>query len=235
MSGGGWSDRQPRATAHLAGVAVTSGRPVTAPTPAGQARPGSGRWPITGRAGEPASASPRFGRQSVSGDRRRRAVQSGSAAARAGPEQPAAAAPTPGSRPTARATAQPSRRPGATGQPSLPGAIPPSSGSGATPTSSSLRPAPGSVASPCAATIADVESRGLYPAPGFTVTCPGFALGHEGMTCYNVTGICPGVKEIVIANVQAFVVANEFENSRIFMGLPVRCRALDCGHAAYGY
>ena len=64
----------------------------------------------------------------------------------------------------------------------------------------------------------------MYPAPGFTVTCPGFALGHEGMTCYHVTGICPGAKEIVVADVQAFVVANEFENSRIFMGLPVRCR-----------
>jgi hypothetical protein len=43
------------------------------------------------------------------------------------------------------------------------------------------------------------------------------------------------MKEIVIANVEAFVVANEFENSRIFMGLPVRCGTLDCGHTAYGY
>jgi hypothetical protein len=234
MSGGGWSDRQPRATAHLAGVAVTAGRSVTAPTPA----PWRAREAGGGRS--PAGPGNRLGVAALRSPIRQRRPQAlggpvRPAAARAGPEQPAAATPTPGSRPTAPATAQPSPRPGATGQPSLPGATPPSSGSGATPTSSSLRPAPGSVASPCAATIADVESRGLYPAPGFTVTCPGFALGHEGMTCYNVTGICPGVKEIVIANVQAFVVANEFENSRIFMGLPVRCRALDCGHAAYGY
>jgi hypothetical protein len=80
-----------------------------------------------------------------------------------------------------------------------------------------------------------VQSRGLYPAPGFTVTCPGYALGHLGMTCYNVAGICPGAKEIVIADPRPFVVANEFENSLIFLGLPVRCHVLDCGQAAYGY
>jgi hypothetical protein len=87
----------------------------------------------------------------------------------------------------------------------------------------------------CAAAIADVHSRGLYPAPGFRVICPGNALGHEGLTCYNVTGICAGAKEIVIADPEPFVVANEFENSRIFLGLPVRCHTVDCGHAAYGY
>jgi hypothetical protein len=234
MSGGGWSDRQPRAAAHLAGVAVTAGHSATAPMPA----PLGAREPDGG--GSPAGPGNRLGAAALRSPIRQRRPQTPggpirAAAARSGPERPAASTPTPGSRPTAPATAQPSPRPGATGQPSLPGATQPSSGSGATATSSSLRPPPGSVASPCAATIAGVESRGLYPAPGFTVTCPGFALGHEGMTCYHVPGICPGVKEIVIADVEAFVVANEFENSRIFMGLPVRCRALDCGHAAYGY
>jgi hypothetical protein len=55
------------------------------------------------------------------------------------------------------------------------------------------------------------------------------------MTCDNAPGVCPGVKEIVIADPQPFVIANEFENSRIFLGLPVRCHQLDCGHIAYGF
>ena len=235
IAGWGWRDRQPGAGAHLAGVAVTSGQPVPAPAPAG---PGARE---AGGAGSPAGPGNRFGVAALRSPVRPGRPQAPggpvmpSPAAQAGPARPAAAAPPPVSRPTARATAPPSRLAGATAQPSLPGAMRPPSGSGGTATSSSVRPAPRSVASPCAATIADVESRGLYPAPGFTVTCPGFALGHEGMTCYHVTGICPGAKEIVVADVQAFVVANEFENSRIFMGLPVRCRVLDCGHAAYGY
>lgn len=87
----------------------------------------------------------------------------------------------------------------------------------------------------CGAVIAEVEARGLYPAPGFTVVCPGYALGHEGMTCMNVPSVCPGHAEIVIHYVRAFVVANEFENSRIFAGVPARCETIDCGHAAYGF
>jgi hypothetical protein len=89
--------------------------------------------------------------------------------------------------------------------------------------------------SPCASAIASVEGRGLFPAPGFVVVCPGYALGHEGMTCMNVAGVCPGAREIVIHYPQPFVVANEFENSRIFSGSPVRCDAIDCGGSAYGY
>jgi hypothetical protein len=87
----------------------------------------------------------------------------------------------------------------------------------------------------CAAAIAAVTARGLYPAPGFVVICPGNALGHMGMTCDNVPGVCAGLKEIVIHDPEPFVVANEFENSRIFFGDPGRCRTLDCGHAAYGF
>jgi hypothetical protein len=75
----------------------------------------------------------------------------------------------------------------------------------------------------------------LYPAPGFTVTCPGYALGHLGLTCYNAAQVCPGAKEIVIADPEPYVVANEFENSRIFLGMPVRCDQVDCGHIAYGF
>jgi hypothetical protein len=90
-------------------------------------------------------------------------------------------------------------------------------------------------ASECAAAVESVESRGLFPAADFTVVCPGYALGHEGMTCLNEAAICPGLKEIVIHDPQPFVVANEFENSRIFSGSPGRCDVIDCGGAAYGY
>jgi hypothetical protein len=92
-----------------------------------------------------------------------------------------------------------------------------------------------SVVDPCPAAIAAVEARGLYPAPGFSVTCPGYALGHEGMTCLNVPGVCAGAREIVIHYPEAFVVANEFENSRILSGMPARCHTIDCGSIAYGY
>jgi hypothetical protein len=51
----------------------------------------------------------------------------------------------------------------------------------------------------------------------------------------NVAGVCPGAREIVIHDPEPFVVANEFENSRIFAGSPVRCSVIDCGGAAYGY
>jgi hypothetical protein len=43
------------------------------------------------------------------------------------------------------------------------------------------------------------------------------------------------MKEIIIHDPEAFVVANEFQNSRIFSGLPGRCQTLDCGHVAYGF
>jgi hypothetical protein len=90
-------------------------------------------------------------------------------------------------------------------------------------------------ASLCVAAIAAVEARGLFRAAGFVVVCPGYALGHEGMTCMNVAGVCPGAREIVIHDPEPHVVANEFENSRIFSGIPGRCDAIDCGGAAYGY
>jgi hypothetical protein len=83
--------------------------------------------------------------------------------------------------------------------------------------------------------IAQVTARGLYPAPGFAVICPGYALGHLGITCDHVPGVCSGTTEIVIADPEPYVVANEFENSRIFAGIPGRCQTLDCGHTAYGF
>jgi hypothetical protein len=82
-------------------------------------------------------------------------------------------------------------------------------------------------ADPCAVSIPAVEARGLRPAPGFVVTCPGDALGHQGMVCVNIQGICPGSQEIVIHDPQPYVVANEFENSWILTGGPARCHTID--------
>jgi hypothetical protein len=81
-----------------------------------------------------------------------------------------------------------------------------------------------------------VEARGLFPAPGFAVICPGYALGHMGYTCVNNATVCPGARRVVIHYVAAFVVANEFENTWILSreGTP-RCDAIDCGHLAYGF
>jgi hypothetical protein len=60
-------------------------------------------------------------------------------------------------------------------------------------------------------------------------------MGHAGMTCLNVASVCPGRAEIVIGYVAAYVVSNEFENSRILAGAPARCHEIDCGHLAYGF
>ena len=89
--------------------------------------------------------------------------------------------------------------------------------------------------SACSIAISVVEARGLFPAPGFVVVCPGYALGREGMTCLDVAGVCLGRAEIVIHLVEPFVVANEFENSQIFSGGPARCHYVDCGRLAYGF
>jgi hypothetical protein len=51
----------------------------------------------------------------------------------------------------------------------------------------------------------------------------------------NEPGICPGTSEIVISLAEPYVVANEFENSRIFAGIAVRCGTIDCGGSAYGF
>ena len=87
----------------------------------------------------------------------------------------------------------------------------------------------------CVEVIAAVEARGLRPAPGFAVVCPGNARGREGMTCIDVARICQNQRLISIHRVAPYVVANEFENSRILANAPTRCHSIDCGAAAYGY
>lgn len=49
--------------------------------------------------------------------------------------------------------------------------------------------------------------------------CPGYALGHQAMTCINVSGVCPGRKEIVIAVVCPASYMNEASNSWVLQGL----------------
>jgi hypothetical protein len=62
-------------------------------------------------------------------------------------------------------------------------------------------------------------------APGFRFECPGYAEGHQAMTCINVAGVCPGAKLIVIATVCSASYMNEASNSWVLSGL--RSRAID--------
>lgn len=86
-------------------------------------------------------------------------------------------------------------------------------------TSLAPRPAPVAVSSPapsgCAAALAYLAS---HSAPGFTFQCPGYALGHQAMTCVNVAGVCPGLKEIVIARACPASWMNEASNSWVLTG-----------------
>lgn len=68
----------------------------------------------------------------------------------------------------------------------------------------------------CAYALAWLAS---HAAPGFRFVCPGYALGHQAMTCDNVNGVCPGEKIIVIAVPCAAAYMNEAHNSWIIAGL----------------
>lgn len=57
-----------------------------------------------------------------------------------------------------------------------------------------------------------------HAAPGFTFECPGYAHGHEGMTCVNIAGLCPGQKVIAIADPCPAAYMNEAHNSWIALG-----------------
>lgn len=58
-----------------------------------------------------------------------------------------------------------------------------------------------------------------HSAPGFQFECPGYALGHQAMTCINVAGACPGIKLIVISVVCPASYMNEAHNSWVLSGL----------------
>jgi hypothetical protein len=68
----------------------------------------------------------------------------------------------------------------------------------------------------CAAALAYLGARA---APGFTFICPGYALGHQAMTCIDASGVCPGQKVIVIADPCPAAYENEAWNSRVLEGL----------------
>jgi outer membrane biosynthesis protein TonB len=70
-------------------------------------------------------------------------------------------------------------------------------------------------ASGCAAALAYLAA---YAAPGFTFACPGYALGHEAMTCINEPGACPGENLIAIADPCAHAYMNEASNSWVLTG-----------------
>jgi hypothetical protein len=58
-----------------------------------------------------------------------------------------------------------------------------------------------------------------HAAPGFHFECPGYALGHQAMTCINVAGVCPGSHLIVISNPCQAAYMNEASNSWVLEGL----------------
>lgn len=67
----------------------------------------------------------------------------------------------------------------------------------------------------CAAAIAYLQK---HAAPGFTFECPGYALGHQAMTCINVSGVCAGVKLIAISVPCPAAYMNEASNSWVLTG-----------------
>jgi hypothetical protein len=70
--------------------------------------------------------------------------------------------------------------------------------------------------------VAALAYLGSHSAPGFTFQCPGYALGHQAMTCVNVAGVCPGRREIVIAKACPASWMNEASNSWVLAGLSNR-------------
>ncbi len=58
-----------------------------------------------------------------------------------------------------------------------------------------------------------------HAAPGFRFECPGYALGHQAMTCINVAGVCPESHLIVIDVPCSAAYMNEASNSWVLEGL----------------
>ena len=85
----------------------------------------------------------------------------------------------------------------------------------APPAQPALPPRGGATASGCTAALAYLAA---YSAPGFNFACPGYALGHEAMTCINEPGACPGENLIAIADPCAHAYMNEASNSWVLTG-----------------
>ena len=58
-----------------------------------------------------------------------------------------------------------------------------------------------------------------HAAPGFSFECPGYADGHQAMTCINIAGLCPGSKLIAISTPCSAAYMNEASNSWVLLGL----------------
>jgi hypothetical protein len=89
-------------------------------------------------------------------------------------------------------------------------------------------PVPAPVPAPAAVAVAAVPSGyGCGPAiaylqahaaPGFAFQCPGYAEGHQAMTCDNVAGVCSGTKVIAISTPCPAAYMNEASNSWVVLG-----------------
>lgn len=86
------------------------------------------------------------------------------------------------------------------------------------PRPSGLRPAALASASGygCPAALAWLAA---HAAPGFRFVCPGYAMGHQAMTCRNIPGVCPGDAVIIIAVPCPAAYENEAWNSLLSVGL----------------
>ena len=67
----------------------------------------------------------------------------------------------------------------------------------------------------CGAAVAYLQA---YAAKGFAVECPGYAEGHEAMTCLDVAGVCPDAAVIAIADPCPQAYMNETSNSFVLTG-----------------
>jgi hypothetical protein len=67
----------------------------------------------------------------------------------------------------------------------------------------------------CAAALTYLAA---YSAPGFTFQCPGYALGHQAMTCIDEAGVCDNEHLIAIADPCPAAYMNEASNSWVLTG-----------------
>jgi hypothetical protein len=67
----------------------------------------------------------------------------------------------------------------------------------------------------CAAALAYLQA---YAAKSFTLECPGYAEGHDAMTCLAEQGTCPSSAVIAIADACPAAYMNEASNSWVLSG-----------------
>ncbi len=67
----------------------------------------------------------------------------------------------------------------------------------------------------CAAALAHLDANA---APGFTFECPGYADGHDAMTCITEQGSCPDAAVIAIADACPQAYMNEASNAWVLIG-----------------